>query len=76
MSGGSNPPPPDGPMVHVGDHGKIHALYGYYTYHEYIRVSEQEEMIKAQIIFEGAKYWRGEVEKLNNLKFFTTVHEH
>ena len=52
LSGGSQPLPP---MVHVGDHGMIHALYGYYTYREYIGVSEQEEMIKAQIIFEGAK---------------------
>ena len=37
LSGGTlpPPPPPDGPMVHVGDHGKIHALYGYYIRHEY-----------------------------------------
>ena len=37
------------------------------------------EMIKAQIVIEGAKHPRieeGEVEKLNNLKYITTVLEH
>ena len=28
LSGGNQPTPSDGPMVHVMDHGKIHALYG------------------------------------------------
>ena len=38
-----------------------------------------EEIIKALIIIEDAKHTRieeGEVEKLNNLKYITTVREH
>ena len=35
-----------------------------------------EEMIKAPIIIEGARNEEGEEEKLNNLKFITTVLEH
>ena len=50
LSGGSQPPPtipqsPLPPMVHVGDHGMIHALYL-----SQVGVSEREEMIKAPII--------------------------
>ena len=43
LSGGSHSPLP--PMVHVGDHGMIHALYL-----SQVGVSEREEMIKAPII--------------------------
>ena len=66
------------PMIgHVRDYGMIHALYTYFL--SQIGVSKREGMIKAPIIIEGAKHPRiegGEVEKLNNLKFNTTVLEH
>ena len=66
------PPPPDGQRR--GSWHDIHALYL-----SQVGVSEREEMIKAPIIIEGAEHPRiegGEVEKLNNLKFITTVLEH
>ena len=53
------------PMVYVGDHSMIHALYL-----SHVGVSGREEMIKTPIIIEGEKPPRiegGEVEKLNNL---------